>query len=47
MVRKLKYLVLSRLRSGVSVTPAVVKAIADHFDLVFSTGRRRIVAPLL
>ncbi|MFQ5837025.1 MAG: muconolactone Delta-isomerase family protein [Candidatus Bathyarchaeia archaeon] len=30
----MKYLVLSRLRSGVSVTPAVVKAVADHYDLV-------------
>ena len=34
VVRRLKYLVLSRLRSGVSVTPAVVNAIADHYDLV-------------
>jgi hypothetical protein len=31
---KLKYLVLSRIRSEVSVTPAVVKAIADHYDLM-------------
>ena len=50
MVRKLKYLVLSRLRSGVSVTPAVVKAIANHYDLVKKlkvNGKLEVHYPLL
>jgi len=49
-LRKLKYLVLSRLRSGVSVTPAVVKAIADHYDLVKklkANGKLEVHYPLL
>jgi len=49
-VKKLKYLVLSRLRSGVSVTPAVVKAIADHYDLVKklkTNGKLEVHYPLL
>ena len=49
-MRKLKYLVLSRLRSGVSVTPAVVKAIADHYDLVKklkTNGKLEVHYPLL
>ena len=50
MVRKLKYLVLSRLRSGVSVTPAVVKAVANHYDLVKKlkvNGKLEVHYPLL
>ena len=50
MVRRLKYLVLSRLRSGVSVTPAVVKAVADHYDLVKmlkADGKLEVHYPLL
>jgi len=50
MVKKLKYLVLSRLRSGASVTPAVVKAIADHYDLVKklkASGKLEVHYPLL
>jgi len=50
VVKKLKYLVLSRLRSGVSVTPAVVKAIADHYDLVKklkTNGKLEVHYPLL
>jgi len=50
VVRKLKYLVLSRLRSGVSVTPAVVKAIADHYNLVKklkANGKLEVHYPLL
>jgi len=49
-VKKLKYLVLSRLRSGVNVTPAVVKAIADHYDLVKklkTNGKLEVHYPLL
>ena len=49
-MKKLKYLVLSRLRSGVSVTPAVVKAIADHYDLVKklkTNGKLEVHYPLL
>ena len=41
---------MSRLRSGVSVTPAVVKAIADHYDLVKklkTNGKLEVHYPLL
>jgi len=47
---EMKYLVLSRIRSGVSVTPAVVKAIADHYDLVKKLkleGKLEVHYPLL
>jgi muconolactone delta-isomerase len=47
---EMKYLVLSRLRSGVNVTPAVVKAIADHYDLVKKLkleGKLEVHYPLL
>lgn len=50
VVRKLKYLVLSRLRFGVSVTPAVVKTIADHYDLIKTlkaNGKLEVHYPLL
>jgi len=50
VVRRLKFLVLSRLRSGVSVTPAVVKAITDHYDLVKklkAKGKLEVHYPLL
>ena len=50
MVRRLKYLVLSRLRSGVSVTQAVIKAIADHYNLVKklrANGKLEVHYPLL
>jgi len=46
----MKYLVLSKLRSGVNVTPAVVKAIADHYGLVKKLrleGKLEVHYPLL
>lgn len=49
-MRKLKYLVLSMFRSGVSVTPAGIKAIADHYDLVMrlkANDRPEMHYPLL
>jgi muconolactone delta-isomerase len=47
---EMKYLVISRLRSGVNVTPVVVKAVADHFDLVKklkAKGKLEVHYPLL
>lgn len=47
---EMKYLVLSRLRSGVNITPKVVKAIADHYELVKkfkSEGKIEVHYPLL
>jgi len=46
----MKFLVFSKLRSGVNVTPAVVKAIADHYDLVKklkANGKLEVHYPLL
>ena len=49
-MKKLKYLVLSRLKSTVNVTPAIVKAVADHYDLVKklrAKGKLEVHYPLL
>ena len=46
----MKYLVLSTLRPGINVTPTVIKAVTDHYELVKklkSSGKLEVHYPLL
>lgn len=46
----MKYLILSTLRPGINVTSTVIKAVADHYELVKklkSSGKLEVHYPLL